>query len=190
MKLTEQLKKALSALAYAEMGEMLSAREKWQTVAPASSVRMPGAGLGQAVSPRKLVVLSLGSDPSHAAVQYAVNVCQRMSADLSVLCTSARVSELVLASHQAALSAANITFRTVAISGKPERAIKQYLQAHPQVMFIVAGSSDDPVQTLIGNGRWDRSVNAVSVPVVVAHDHRECCNEPQQPDQRQALASA
>lgn len=181
MKLTEQLKKALSALAYAEAGEMLSAREKWQTLVPDSTAMASRPDLGKAISPRKLVALSLGSATSRSAVQYAISVCQRMGADLSVLCASVRVAETVLSMHQEAIGAASITCRTVVISGNHARTIKQYLQTHPQVMFIISSSADDPVQALISSGNWDKAVNVTSVPVVVAHDNREYPQHIEQP---------
>lgn len=190
MKLSEQIKQALSALAHAEAGEMLSRREKLRTLSPDSPAQLASEGLRNTSNPRKLVALSLGSNTSSTAVQYAISVCQRMGADLSLLCSSARVAETIMPLHQDAISAASIACRRVVISGNPARAIKQYLQTHPQVMFIISSSSDDPVQTLISDGNWDKAVNAASVPVVVAHDNREYSQQAEQPAVFAALASA
>lgn len=173
MKLTEQIKQALSALAHAEAGEMLSRREKLQTLIPDSSAQAQSEDIYKTSGTRKMVALSLGSDPANAAVRYAVSVCHRMGADLSVLCDSTRAAASVLARYQDAFAAANITCRTVGISGNRERAIKQYLQAHSELIFVVSSGSDDPVQALISSGSWAKVVNAASIPVVMAHDHHE-----------------
>ncbi len=168
-RITDELRRALQALAFAESGEMLSTREK--------SLHLSGERerppVGQRISPnRREIVLSLGACLPEGVMRYVIGTCSRMEAELAVLSRGARAGvNALLQPYRGALREAGIPWRVVALAGGGRGAWDGYLRANPQVLFMVSAGEDDPLRTLVGgSGRARRTV--LPVPLVMIGDLR------------------
>lgn len=173
-KLTEQLKNALDAMAFADFGEMLSPSDKGRVLAgvPLDPALRTPPRTAPAPKPARQIVLSLGETLHTAVMDYVVGVCQRMDAELVILSSNADSAADLLATHGEQLAAAHIAARSHLLSGNTAHAVNQYLHTHPQVLFVVSGGMDDPVHQLMVAGKHGQRHAAAPVPiVVVAQDH-------------------
>jgi hypothetical protein len=145
-----------SGTALANSGETPSARDKSRTrFAPPM----------QEAKGRRRIALGLGTSLPPAVMAYVTSACRRMGADLTVLCASTDTAATLLAPYLAVLAAEAIGCDTVELDVKHKRALVRHLSADSRVLFAVSGGADDPVQSLIGDGR--RGPGAAPVPIVV-----------------------
>lgn len=156
-KLTQHLKQALSALAAADAGEMLTRRQMTRVLHSRE-----GTMAGTAITPpRRKVALWAGHCLSRQALDYALSACARMDADLCVLhaqsADTARLRKTLGGS----------TLQIVALSGRPEAALRHFLATHPQVAFLVLDGDDHTSHTLA-----QRAGNHI-VPMVVVTGQRD-----------------
>lgn len=156
-KLTQHLKQALSALAAADAGEMLTRRQMARVLHSRE-----GTVVGTTITPsRRKVALWAGHSLSKQALGYAMSACTRMDADLCVLhAQSADTTRL-------RKTLGDSTLQIVALSGRPEAALRHFLATHPQVAFLVLDGDDHASHTLA-----QRTGNHV-VPMVVVTGQRD-----------------
>lgn len=153
-KLSQHLKQALATLATADAGEMLTRRQMTRTL------HNHGEHGGPAVPPRRQVALWADAPLSKAAIDYALSACKRLDAGLSVL--HARGADTT----RLRKSLGDGAFQLVALSGRPEDALRHFIATHAQVTFLVLDGDDHATQNLV-----QRAGNA-GVPMVVVAGER------------------
>lgn len=157
-KLSQHLKQALAALATADAGEMLTRRQMTR------ALHNRDEHGGPAVPPRRQVALWVGATLSTSALDYALSACKRLDAGLSVL--HARGADTT----RLRKSLGDGAFQLVALSGRPEGALRHFIATHAQVAFLVLDSDDHATHLLA-----QRAGNA-GVPMVVVAGER--CDKP------------
>jgi hypothetical protein len=164
--LTEQLKGALSAMAFADTAEMLGPRDKRRVLAgiPLDPAQRAQPRTAPPARTTRQIVLSLGATLQSPVMDYVCGVCQRMDAELVVLCCDPQHAAVLLSAYADKLSAAHIAVSTQVLSGNTAQAVKQYLHSHPQVLFVVSSDADDPVHQFMLAGKHHA---AAPVPIVV-----------------------
>jgi len=141
MKLTEDIKRLLNALAYANTGDYLSSRQKSRILAGVDTTRVvaePNPEPGQ----RPQVGLYLGSELSEEAMQYVAQTCARMKYGLTVFTflTEGEAQDL-LTPFRPMLDAAGIDLRLIVVAGEPPAALASALRRRPEVAFLVCNEA-------------------------------------------------
>jgi len=157
-RLADQIKQALEALAFADMGERSGRRAMHEALSLGDI--SPG-GPGPAGAPRRLIALGVGETLPGPLMTYAIGACRRMQAGLLFLSTAPlRVREL-LRDYLPELQ--GIECRTEELTGTSAGALLQALNRHGGVLFAVTGADDDPLRALLRGKGGHRS----PVPIVM-----------------------
>ena len=167
--------KASNALTYAELGEHWSESQKSAVLDAAAS----GAAWSEAASaqtravilpPRKHVAHVTTGDIRPGALQYAINVSQRMDADLDILSPpGAQHVEQSLDRYRADLDQAGVHWRWLREQVANPGDVAAYAHAHRDVLFIVI-SAQDALARLIESGR--ATLAPCEIPWVLVADGR------------------
>lgn len=146
-KLTEDLKRALRALASADAGELMSGTDKTLFLrnAQLDPAQTPLAPAPVLAAPRREIVLTLGQSLPAAVMDYTIGACRRLHADLSVACADAQTALHLLAPYEDALRKAGISCATRIFSGDFHQGLADYVRANPRVMFAVAAGEEELV---------------------------------------------
>ncbi len=182
MKLTQDLKRMLNALAYANAGDYLSLPQKSRILASAQAQPSAPAPVKSRAT-RAQVGLYLGSELAAEVMQYVVQTCARLRHGLTVLTflTEAEAEEL-LTPYRPELEAAGIELKLVMLSGEPPAGLVQGLRRHPEVAFLVVNEAG-----YLGHGLLNGSQRQAGMPVPVvmvaaqqtaAALHRQQATEP------------
>ena len=168
MKLTNEIKRMLNALALANAGEYLSYRQKHLFLAntPAATVATPpAAAVRTKVQGRHQVALYLGSELSSDVMQYILQTCTRLRHDLTVLTLQTEEdARALLSPFMSQLTEAVIELRLITLSGDPHTALTHALRRHTDVAFLVCNESGYFGYGLLGNSKRNGSM---PVPVVL-----------------------
>lgn len=172
--LIEDLKKALDALAYADLGELKPQDDKEQllhTLPPATALQQSAASRQSQRNTRR-VVLALGESLRPGAMKYAVNTCQRMKASLDVLCVSSQhAAEQALKPHLAMLRDAQVACRIVVERGPLAAAVARHTQSQAGTLLVVAGAEDEKQLKSPRSDRSPFSSWKLEFPLVVVMDN-------------------
>lgn len=164
MKLTQEIQHMLNALAYANVGENLTLRQKDRALAGSTA---PVAAATPAAHPasRPQVGLYLGSELPADVMQYVIQTCSRLRHDLCVLTfQSQNEADALLAPYREALDAAGIRTELNLLAGEPPAALVHALRKRPDVAFLICNESGYLGRSLLkGSVRRD----AIPVPVVL-----------------------
>ncbi len=137
MKLTQEIKRMLSALAYANAGDYLSRRQKGEVLS-GGKVRVARPEVAAAPEVRPQVALYLGAELPAEVMQYVVQTCVRLRHGLTVLTfQSAPDAEALLAPYRPALAEAGIAPRVEVLVGEAPAALVRALARRPDVAFLV-----------------------------------------------------
>jgi hypothetical protein len=141
MKLTQEIKRMLDALALANAGDNLTRRQKSRLIAgkpaPLSKTEVPMAKTQQ-----PQVGLYLGSELSADVMQYVVQTCTRLKHGLSVLSFQAESEvQTLLAPYQGTLAENGIEMRVAILTGEPPAALVHALRRRPEVAFLICNES-------------------------------------------------
>ncbi len=175
IKLTEELKRMLNALAFADAGENLTLSQKTHylnrnpgtvNAIPASTAVLP-----QITGERQQVALYMGSELPADMMHYVVQTCGRLKHGLTVLTfQSDSTARALLAPYVDELAAAGISMKTVILSGDPVSGLARYLRRHPQVAFLACKETGYLGRSFLnGTQRQD----TLPVPVVLVATHEE-----------------
>jgi hypothetical protein len=143
MRLTDDIKRMLNALAYANAGDYLTLPQKDRVLqgsaAPASE---PTPAAAVPAPKRPQVGLYLGSEISAEVMHYVAQTCARLRHDLTVLTFESEAEARgLLAPYQAMLDQAGTELRVVAVSGEPPAALARALRRRPDITFLVCNEA-------------------------------------------------
>ena len=177
-KLTENIKRMLNALAYANAGENLSAREKAIYLSKPEPVIAVMAEPVVAGSAQKQVALYMGSELSADVMNYVMQTCARLNHGLTVLTFQPEFhAQALLSPHKEALAAAGITLRLEILAGDPLNGLARYLRRHPAVAFLACNESGFLGRGLL-NGTQRQDVLPVPVVLVASNANKAQVAQP------------
>jgi hypothetical protein len=174
MKLTDDIKRMLNALAYANAGDYLTLPQKDQVLqgspAPASVEAAAGAAPAASGAKRPHVGLYLGSELSADVMQYVAQTCARLRHDLTVLTFESETeARALLAPYQAMLDKAGTGLSIVVVSGEPPAALARALRRRPEIAFLVCNEAGYLGHSLMA-GTPGKDTMPVPVVMVAANE--------------------
>ncbi len=158
--LADQIKQALSALAYADIGERIGRREKHAALFPEAASRTP-APSPIPVATRKWIALGVGDSLPPHVMAYVIGACRRMQADLLLISRDAMQVRALLAEYLPDLH--GITCETEELTGTSSASVVDAMNQHHGLLFAVSSAEGDPLRPLLRPRRGVRS----PVPVVL-----------------------
>lgn len=175
IKLTQEIKRMLNALAFADAGEGLSLSQKTQflnrNTAAENAIPAGTAAPVQAKNERQQVALYMGSELPADMMHYVVQTCGRLKHGLTVLTfqTGGTARDL-LSPYTDELAAAGITMKMVLLAGDPVSGLARYLRRHPEVAFLACKETGYLGRSFL-NGTQRQDI--LPVPVVLVATHGE-----------------
>lgn len=171
MKLNQEIKRMLNALAYANTGDYLSSKQKSRALAdvPAAASHVKTQEK-ISTAPRLQVGLYVGSELSAEVMHYVVQTCSRLRHGLTVLTFQDREeAQALLSPHRSLAEAAGVELSLVVVPGEPPAGLVHALRRRPEIAFLVCSESG-----YFGRGLLNGVQNsAIPVPVVLV-----AANEP------------
>lgn len=170
-KLSKELKRILTGLAYQDAGEFLTMRDKMNTlgyghVSDANTPQAPRKA-ARRVANKTIALISDGAGLG-APLDYAIDAGVRQQARIDLLVHGAidieRISALEKRVHRAGLECKRIQLGVHVID-----SIAEYICNHPSLIFVVAVSDDHLARTLIEEVIPQRG-GRVPVPLVLIED--------------------
>lgn len=187
--LTNALKSVLQGLGQAHHGEMLSPHAKLSALAAGArdstnlapdrleAAEAPPGGPSRAVARPRRVVLAAGASVGRDAVRYAVDVCDRLSADLVVMSAADGTNaDAAIRRTIEALLLPGMSW-TMFNCGESDLlcCVRKYVAAHADVMFVVTDAMD--LAGVLGvssrSGGRPQPARQVNVPWVVVAGGRD-----------------
>jgi len=158
--LANQLKQALNALAYADIGERVGRREKHAALFPyhAQPITAP------ATPSRNWIALGVGDTLPAPVMSYVIGACHRMQANLLLLGVDAMRVRTLLAEHLPDLQ--GIDCQTKELASASTADVLQAMNHHRGLLFAVSGTEDDPLRPFLRARRAPRT----PVPVVLVSE--------------------
>lgn len=169
MKLTAEIKRMLNALAYANAGELLPARQKYRVIAGGSA---PTAAIEPTAANKAgpQIGLYLGSEISSDMMQYVIQTCTRLKHGLTVLTFQGEAdARNMLKPYQADLEAARIGVQLSVLGGEPPSALIHALRKRPEIAFLICNESGYLGRSLL-KGIVRQEAFPVPVVMVAASD--------------------
>jgi hypothetical protein len=167
MKLTDDIKQMLNALAYANAGDYLTLPQKDEVLRDATLATANVAAAPEAATAvkRPHVGLYLGSELSADVVQYVTQTCARLKHDLTVLTFESETeARALLAPYQAMLDKAGTGLSVVVVSGEPPAALARALRRRPEIAFLVCNEAGYLGHSLMAGAQGK---NSLPIPVVM-----------------------
>lgn len=188
MKLTQDIKRILNALAYANAGDYLSGAEKYHVLAGSTHASTTEAQPPVHTAARPQVGLYLGSELSAEVMHYVVQTCARLRHGLTVLTfLSEAESQELLTPHRPELEAAGIELALVVLAGEPPAGLAQGLRRHPEVAFLVVNEAG-----YLGHGLLNgtQRQGGMPVPVVMVASQQLAVAQDRQPSTQTGMTRA
>jgi len=170
MTLRKQIRRAWNSLSCAHAGEMLTPRQKGRLLR-AEGIQEQHAAHAPRSAHNQTVALHVGDLLTTRMVDYAVETCQRLNADLLLLAhgnSEVRNDALEKSAHR--ISATGIHPRIVKLTGEWKQAVSRYIRTHHEIIFLVLSAQDSNSQSLLGHGGTYRR-HAFPVPLVMVDDN-------------------
>jgi hypothetical protein len=167
MKLTDDIKRMLNALAYANAGDYLTLPQKDEVLRNATPATANVAAAPEAATAAKRphVGLYLGSELSADVMQYVTQTCARLKHDLTVLTFESETeARALLAPYQTMLDKAGTGLSVVVVSGEPPAALARALRRRPEIAFLVCNEAGYLGHSLMAGAQGK---NSLPVPVVM-----------------------
>ena len=173
-KLTDDIKRMLSALAFADAGEYLTLPQKDRFLKQGTGVEVTPvatAQTAQTARPRQQVALYMGSELPADIMQYVVQTCARLKHGLTVLTFQPdNTAHDLLGPYTETLESEGIAMQVVSLSGDPISGLARYLRRHPEVAFLACNETGYLGRSFLnGSQRQD----ALPVPVVLVASHED-----------------
>ncbi|MCU7931033.1 MAG: hypothetical protein KZQ90_09545 [Candidatus Thiodiazotropha sp. (ex Codakia rugifera)] len=170
-KLSNDLKRILTGLAYQDAGDFLSIHEKMKVVGPVLEARQIPS-----VPPRKVVkkpltqriaLISNGRGLG-APLDYAIDACSRHGGKIDLLIHDAAGAGNITALVDR-IQEAGLDYRRIQLSINTADDIIDYISNHTSLIFLVAMPDDPPVKVLIEEVIPKRG-RRIPVPLVLIED--------------------
>lgn len=189
--LTNALKSVLQGLGQAHHGEMLSPHAKLSVLAAGTrdstnlasgrleAAEVAPAGARALARPRR-VVLAAGTSVSRDAARYAVDVCDRLSADLVVMSAADGTNgDAAIRRTIEAVRLPGTSWTLIGCESDLLCCVRKYVAAHAGVMFVVTDAMDltGALGVSSRSGGRPQPARQVNVPWVVVtggHDDAQC----------------
>ena len=159
--LTDQIKQAIEAMAFADLGERSGRTAMHEALYGKSAVATPPESAPRS---RRMIALGVGDHLPPSVMAYVIGACRRMGADLMLITHDAMAVRRMLDPYLGEL--AGIRCETAELAGRTRGAVLQVLTRRSEILFAVSGTPDDPVASLVG-GRRGLLAGKSPVPVVV-----------------------
>jgi len=175
-KLSEDLKKMLTGLAYQDAGDFLSIREKMNVLDNASeNPGKPNTAAhtletrmgGTRVATKRIAFISNGSGLG-APLDYAIDAALRQNAQIDLLIHGPAGSEYSSALENK-IKNSGVRYQRIQLQVTAVCSIVDYIVKHPSLLYLIAMPDDDVAKTLIEEvlpGRRRR----IQIPVVLIED--------------------
>lgn len=158
-RLTDQLKQAIEAMAFADIGERTGRAAMHEALYGKSPMATPPAA-----APRRMIALGVGNHLPPTVMAYVIGACRRMGADLMLITHDATAARYMLDPYLRELD--GIRCETAELAHRTRGAVLQVLSRRSEILFAVSGTPDDPVAGLV-SGRRGLLSRKSPVPVVV-----------------------
>jgi hypothetical protein len=173
-KLSDDIKRALSALAYQDAGEFLTTRDKIELLGDTSESQIIAEPAKRsitkpAVSNKRIALLIDGSN-SKSAVTYAIETASRLEVKIDLLTHSVTDDQTYKELDQR-ISDAGILSRRVPLVNEKYDGILSYLNANPALIFLIASVNDTIAKTL-AEEVIPNQISIVPVPLVLINDNQ------------------
>ena len=177
IKLTDEIKRMLNALAYANEAEYLPLRQKGRVLAggTAPTLAMEPTPV-QKSGPQ--IGLYLGSELPADVMAYVIQTCSRLKHGLTVLTfQSESDARALLEPYAAELEDTRIRVQLTVLSGEPPAALVQALRKRAEIAFLICSESG-----YLGRGLMKGIVrqDAFPVPVVMVAAGDTAISKPKQ----------
>ena len=177
IKLNDEIKRMLNALAYANVGENLTPRQKGRVIAGGTAPTLaidptPAQKSGPQIG------LYLGSELPADVMHYVMQTCSRLKHGLTILTFQSETdARALLKPYQAELEDARISAQLTVLSGEPPAALVQALRKRPEIAFLICNESG-----YLGRGLMKGIVrqDAFPVPVVMVAASDAAISKPEQ----------
>ena len=164
IKLNDEIKRMLNALAYAHTGENLTPREKRRVMAGGTVRTIPTAHISvPKLGPQ--VGLYLGSELPPDLMHYVMQTCSRLRHGLTVFTFQSETdARTLLKPFQTELEDARISVQLTVLSGEPPAALVHALRKRAEIAFLICNESGYLGRSLM---KGIIRHNAFPVPVVM-----------------------
>lgn len=187
IKLTDEIKRMLNALAYANEGEYLTLRQKGRALAGGTAPTLaieptPAQKSGPQIG------LYLGSELPADVMAYVMQTCSRLKHGLTVLTFQSETdARALLKPYQTELEDSRISVQLTVLSGEPPAALVQALRKRAEIAFLICNESG-----YLGRGLMKGIVrqDAFPVPVVMVAASDNAMSKPEQAETTPAAVRA
>jgi hypothetical protein len=175
-KLSEDLKRMLTGLAYQDAGDFLSRNEKMKVLGngaedqgkPNTPARMLETRFTETrVATKRIAFISNGRGLG-APLDYAIDACLRQNAQIDLLIQGAAGSENISALENK-IKNSGVSYQRIPLQVTAINSIVDYIVKHPSLLYLIAMPDDDVTRVLIEEvlpGRRRR----IQIPVVLIED--------------------
>ena len=180
-KLSEDLKRILTGLAYQDAGDFLSIREKMKVLGNASENRgkpdTPARMLetriaearivGTGAATKRIAFISNGRGLD-APLDYAIDACLRQNAQIDLLIYGAADGKNTSALEKK-IKNSGVSYQRIQLEVTAVNSIINYIAKHPSLLYLIAMPDDDVARVLLEEvlpGRRRR----IQIPVVLIED--------------------
>lgn len=178
IKLTNEVKRMLNALAYANEAEYLTLPQKHRALAGGTAPTLTAAETTPAKKSGPQIGLYLGSELPADVMQYVMQTCTRLKHGLTVLTFQSEAdARALLKPYQTELEDARIGVELSVLSGEPPTALVDALRKRAEIAFLVCNESG-----YLGRGLLKGIVrqDAFPVPVVMVAASDAATSKPEQ----------
>jgi hypothetical protein len=171
-KLTEDLKRMLTGLAYQDVGEFLPMNEKLKAfgvgMKPEEATSPNTEKVLQQLPARKRVALISDGFGSEALVDYALHTCQRLGAQLDLLFHGTANTEWK-DDVVRQLRRERVSYHRVNLSANAAEEIEEYIHSQLQLLYILAQPNDPAVTELMEEVMLMRGKHLAVPMVLIEH---------------------
>jgi hypothetical protein len=148
-RLSEDLKRILTGLAYQDVGEFLPMHDKIKVLGfganPKAKTSLPAQGMTNIPEEKRIAFITEGR--GMGALKYATDACSRLGANIDLLLhnvLSPGITTVLINS----ICAANLRYNCITLKDNPVENIVEYINNHPSLILLVATRDDNIAKVL------------------------------------------
>lgn len=172
-KLSEDLKRMLTGLAYQDAGDFLSRSEKIKVLDNGADYREKQKPILRKIETRpatkRIAFISNGRGLG-APLDYAIEACLRQSAQIDLLIHGTADSENASALEKKIKNSA-IGYQQIQLKVNAVDSIVDYIASHPSLLYLIAMPDDDVARVFIEE-ILPRRKRRIQFPIVLIEDRR------------------